>query len=579
MKKAPWISMLTLLVGFSTQGPSLASDVVTITEQDPSHASDVLTIAAQDARGAISRLDRRPAQEAPGDVGIRVGGSRDATILWHRHHDDAIYTSTGISEPMLQAFAGTYLNPPQQVELVSLLGGGSADWVHPGNHFLVDAARGGSLFAAVDFDDTDSSATILAWRAESSTPLWSYAVYPCRSLTYAGWASRKPIQVSDDGSTIAVGITMHGTGGLQGRLLVFDPESAVPAVDYSLPSGSITGVEVTRNGDFVALASWPTVYVYDRTANSLRWSGSIGAGNDALAISGDGRYLAWGWTTFYLREWNGSIYAPVWTYDPPGSYYVGQCALSTAEDLLALTWDNGSSDPNELWVELYELPSLALLWDFDYHDSPADRSGAAASGAGQDARDPTETASYATFAPDGDRFAVASWGGTFPEVHVFARSDSFPIFVLDTPGTMFDIDIVTTLDGTSYVAACGKNVHTGISGRGGDFYAIEIPGPASDAPGATDTALAAGFLRVGPNPFRHETRIAYGAPASGSARLGVYDLQGRLIRRLTRMTRAGTGEATWDGRDESGLRVGAGVYWVRFTSGETLATRKILLLP
>jgi hypothetical protein len=468
------------------------------------------------------------------------------------------------------------------VELVSILGDGSVDWVHPGTHFLVDAARGGDLFAAVDFDDADSSATILAWRAGSSTPLWSYAVHPCRSLTYAGWASRKPIQVSDDGSTIAVGITMYGTGGQQGRLLVFDPESAVPAVDTTLPSGSITGVEVTRAGDFVALASWPTVYVYDRYANSLRWSGSIGAGNDALAISADGRYLAWGWSTFYLREWNGSVYAPMWTYDPPGTYYVGQCALSTAEDLLALTWDNGSSEPHELWVELYELPSLALLWDFDYHDSPAERSRAGAGGAeaGRDARDPTETASYALFAQDGDRFAVASWGGTFPEVHVFDRSDSFPIFVLDTPGTMFDIDIVTTLEGTSYVTTCGKNVHAGISGRGGDFYAIEIPGAASGAPRVPDTAVSAGFLRVGPNPFHRETRVVYAAPPSASAQLGVYDLRGRLVRRLGGgATPTGAGETIWDGRDEFGLRVGAGVYWVRFASGETLASRKIVLLP
>ena len=36
--------------------------------------------------------------------------------------------------------------------------------------------------------------------------------------------------------------------------------------------------------------------LYDREAAALRWSGPLGAGHDALAISGDGRDLAWGWT-------------------------------------------------------------------------------------------------------------------------------------------------------------------------------------------------------------------------------------------------------------------------------------------
>ncbi|HET9252604.1 MAG TPA: hypothetical protein VFP58_10865 [Candidatus Eisenbacteria bacterium] len=79
-------------------------------------------------------------------------------------------------------------------------------------------------------------------------------------------------------------------------------------------------------------------------------------------------------------------------------------------------------------------------------------------------------------------------------------------------------------------------------------------------------------LRVSPNPATSGTvNFEVNAvpvepqftPSLRTRVLEVYDLQGRLVRRL-RAEFAGTvGHATWDGRDEAGRRVASGRYWVR----------------
>ena len=499
------------------------------------------------------------------DIGLVSGGSRGATILWHRHFEDPIYTSTGISRTTGLVLAGTFLNPPIQAEATPLSGNGTPDWTSPGNEFYVDASRNGSVLAAVDFSTGDSTAVISQWAPGSATPLWTHRVHPCRSMVYEGWATRKPIQVSDDGSTIAVALVMWDTSGQRGRLHIFDAGIGTPVVEYDLPTGNVVATAISSTGDYVAMAGWPNVYVYDRTIQALRWSGPIGSGNDALAISGDGHYIAWGWTTFHLREWTGAGYAEVWTHTPGGGSYVGQCALDEGGNTLAVSWDNGSSTPNEISLDLYELPSTDPIWHYDYVGTPPSTH--------------VDIASQMVFSPDGERLAVGSWGGSFPEIHVFARPSAVPLYTLDTPGSIFDIDIVTAPDGSSYVSACGKSVHAGQSGRGGDLYAIEIPGGATGVDPGSGRAHAIALGTNYPNPFHPDTRIRFSLSSPGPVRLSVHDAGGHLVKVLVDgHTGAGKQIATWGGRDGAGRPVAAGIYFVRLTAAGEIATRKIVLL-
>ncbi len=493
-------------------------------------------------------------EQGPGGTKTRIRSgdevfsvTDDATrgaVQWHRHFDDAIYLTAAISSAADVAAAGTYWNAPIHVEAVPLSDDGTADWTFEGNHFLVDASRGGEVIAAVDFSDADSTAIIREWRPDASTPLWTERVHPCRSLVYQGWSSRKPVQVSDDGSTIAVALVMYTPSGQRGRLYVFDAGSGTPAVVYDFPTGNVVATAISAEGDYIAMAGWPYVYVYDRYAEALRWSGTIGGGNDALAISGDGRYLAWGWSTFNLREWNGATYASLWTHSPGGGLYTGQCGFAPDGTALAVAWDNGNNTDNEIWVDLYALPSLEILWTYDY-----------AGGAGAPGRDHVDIPSQLVFAPNGERFAIASWGGSFPEVHVFDRAQREPILVYDTPGSMFDIDIATSIRGDTFVTACGKAVHAGQGGRGGDHYAFRIPGPSSGVGPAPSLGLRGGLdasLRGDGS-----VRIDYALPRDGQVRLTVHDAAGRVVGRLLEGYRpAGWGHVVW-----GASRAPSGVYY------------------
>ena len=59
----------------------------------------------------------------------------------------------------------------------------------------------------------------------------------------------------------------------------------------------------------------------------------------------------------------------------------------------------------------------------------------------------------------------------------------------------------------------------------------------------------------------------------------MYNIQGRLIRTLVEGSRAaGEHEVAWDGTDEYGIDVAAGVYLYRLRLGELEETRKMILV-
>ncbi|HPF70371.1 MAG TPA: M14 family zinc carboxypeptidase [Candidatus Krumholzibacteria bacterium] len=98
----------------------------------------------------------------------------------------------------------------------------------------------------------------------------------------------------------------------------------------------------------------------------------------------------------------------------------------------------------------------------------------------------------------------------------------------------------------------------------------------SGVPGAGVTALA---LKAWPNPFNPTTKVAFTVPAAGPVELNVYDVRGRLVRRLASGAfEAGGHERTWDGRDDAGQAVGSGVYFAQVRSAGQRAVTKLMLV-
>lgn len=92
---------------------------------------------------------------------------------------------------------------------------------------------------------------------------------------------------------------------------------------------------------------------------------------------------------------------------------------------------------------------------------------------------------------------------------------------------------------------------------------------------ATSTGPTLTLEAPRPNPSAGSTQLAFTLPSKSFVRLAVYDVAGRQVRELLSETRAaGRHEATWDGRDASGVATAAGVYFARLSAaGEQRATR------
>jgi len=85
-------------------------------------------------------------------------------------------------------------------------------------------------------------------------------------------------------------------------------------------------------------------------------------------------------------------------------------------------------------------------------------------------------------------------------------------------------------------------------------------------------------LKASPNPFNPLTDISFHLEEAADVRLAVYDLAGRLVRRLDQGHRlAGRHQVPWDGRDRTGRLASSGVYQVRIETGLGVATTKVVL--
>ena len=82
-----------------------------------------------------------------------------------------------------------------------------------------------------------------------------------------------------------------------------------------------------------------------------------------------------------------------------------------------------------------------------------------------------------------------------------------------------------------------------------------------------------------PNPFNPTTTIEYVLAGGGDVSLRVYDVKGRLVRTLVDGHKGvGVHAEVWNGRNDRGEPVASGVYFYRLRAGETVITKKAILL-
>jgi WD40 repeat protein len=427
-----------------------ASDVVA---GETAHETRTIVRSGDDGMRTVEEITpARVVARAPWDPAIDPP-MEGSGVEWTRNLTAAIYTTTGISLPTGKLVAGTYLNPPIETQLYPLLGAGVTDWEVPGARVEVAAARDADVVASVDFAATETI-TVRKWHTGSSTPDWT------ATITESTLAAFRSIVVSADGSTVAVLVSFQGGENIQARVHLYDAATGASLGTVEGAEGFFArNVSITDDGSLVAFIALATVYVFETDTLSERYSVGAGASNDPIAISGDGTYLAYGWSSLTVRQWDGATYAFVFSRSGAG-HFLASVAISSDSGTLAAGWYESGWVKNR--IELHDLPSSTPAWTYDY---------ATSSGVLQEL--PKDIAVTAT----GSHVAVGSWGDQADlndEVHVFEHAGPTPVLTVNTPGSMFDVDIARAPGGVIHVSAAGKHVHANITGSGGDLYSIVL---------------------------------------------------------------------------------------------------------
>lgn len=132
--------------------------------------------------------------------------------------------------------------------------------------------------------------------------------------------------------------------------------------------------------------------------------------------------------------------------------------------------------------------------------------------------------------------------------------------------------IEQTDDGRYIMGGYTKNWDTGDM----DALVIRLAG---DESGVGPEMLPSGLgVLASPNPFTGSVCIAFNTDARSQGELQIYDVAGRMVRRITSGTLyPGRHSFRWDGRDLNDTEVPPGAYFCRISVAERVATTKVVL--
>jgi len=192
---------------------------------------------------------------------------------------------------------------------------------------------------------------------------------------------------------------------------------------------------------------------------------------------------------------------------------------------------------------------------------------------------------------DGEKgYAVIANSSFFTELVSFDRTSGTKIATLYAPGAWAINNIGISPSGELFLAdqtvldpgvriydtSDDTEITSGTMSTGLPPYHISFSLP--DMTGS-DIPAFAGLGDIYPNPFNPSTTIEYSVAAAGRIRLEIYDAAGKKVRTLIdRFCGPGSYRSSWDGNNAAGRPAGSGVYFLRYSSGVSACTKKLVLL-
>ncbi len=145
-----------------------------------------------------------------------------------------------------------------------------------------------------------------------------------------------------------------------------------------------------------------------------------------------------------------------------------------------------------------------------------------------------------------------------------------------------DLDESVSPPEAYYAGEWGKAATTStIDSLGTWIRSFHFPGVVVGA-GPGDRRAAGGNVsvrRTWPNPAGGESHMEFAVVRAARVRIEIEDVSGRRVRLLPgREFQPGVHQATWDGRNETGARVGAGIYFWKVSDGSGSSRSKLVRL-
>ena len=322
----------------------------------------------------------------------------------------------------------------------------------------------------------------------TSTPLWERQVV-------VDWGF--PVDMTEDGSVLA-----YGAGGL---VEVFEPASNDPIWDMTF-DGNVKGVVLSPDGTQIYIAAanfhgtgFTHILSYTIGTSTLNWDVAFEGGAENLISSGDGSTLVF---TQYSGEFksmwimettNGSIlfegnnknqYPPAASYDgklivngdysgfvhvyeydsinntyyEKWNFHVGGGGTSAWVVGMGISGDGSTIAIGTLVFLSSDVDGEIYLFD-SYSPEPV--------WVYEHAGDLVQSIDLSY---DGSIIAAVGWGPldhSRPDFYLFRRNSNVPVYSINTPGSMYDVDL--TPDGTMCTFG-GKAVHARQMGSGGFLY-------------------------------------------------------------------------------------------------------------
>jgi len=178
---------------------------------------------------------------------------------------------------------------------------------------------------------------------------------------------------------------------------------------------------------------------------------------------------------------------------------------------------------------------------------------------------------YCTF--DGDPFSTTGFIWTaetgVQDINVFLADNGV---LVDPNFTIRSLTAVTP-DGTQ-IFGDGSMLTPPFTRKG---FRITVPNLVAVAPGAPAARLE--LSAPSPNPSSSASRLEFTLPRASSAELSIFDAGGRRVVTLLRGDLPpGRRSVSWDGREASGSRAPAGLYFARLTTDQGTASRRLVRL-